>query len=383
MTHEVFISHSSRDRATADVVCSMLERNGVRCWYAPRDVPPGDDWNVAILKAIAASRVMVLIFSSNSNLSTDVTLEVKHAGRKRIPLIPFRIEEVEPSQTLEYYITFVQWLDAWTPPLEDHLPRLLEHVKGFTDRPESKKAEASARMAAQTAAANKPEQPKQTEASPAIKSSETLTPDSPSESATPRPLLPTGAQISSPPPRHSKQRADALPPALTSRAEKPSAPESSAIGAQAQQTSSTRKMESSQPPVTFHQAHSPVRTRALNAPLLAAAMGIAGVLLLVALLFAVYVFGNRFALPTIENQNPTASSVIGREGTIIQSDVKVRSDPSTDNPWIGVAELGSRVRVLNVTDNWYEIEVLQHGRFPEYPTGSERGWVDKRYIKLD
>jgi hypothetical protein len=103
--------------------------DGVLCWISPRDIDAGADWNSAITEAISASQVMVLIWSSNSNASQDVTLEVKHGFRQGIPVIPFRIEDVPPPKSLEYYLTFVQWLDAFTPPLEKHLQQLSEHVR--------------------------------------------------------------------------------------------------------------------------------------------------------------------------------------------------------------------------------------------------------------
>ena len=37
----VFISYASQDAAAAEVVVAALERSGVRCWIAPRDVVPG------------------------------------------------------------------------------------------------------------------------------------------------------------------------------------------------------------------------------------------------------------------------------------------------------------------------------------------------------
>ena len=41
----------------------MLERQGIRCWVAPRDVHPGEEWAQAIIRGINGSRVMVLLFS--------------------------------------------------------------------------------------------------------------------------------------------------------------------------------------------------------------------------------------------------------------------------------------------------------------------------------
>ena len=52
MPHEVFISHSSKDKVYADAVCARLESEGIRCWIAPRDILPGMSWGSAIVEAI-------------------------------------------------------------------------------------------------------------------------------------------------------------------------------------------------------------------------------------------------------------------------------------------------------------------------------------------
>ena len=48
----LFISHANDDQAIALEVCALLERQGIRCWIAPRDVAPGAVWDEAIVDAI-------------------------------------------------------------------------------------------------------------------------------------------------------------------------------------------------------------------------------------------------------------------------------------------------------------------------------------------
>jgi regulation of enolase protein 1 (concanavalin A-like superfamily) len=48
-----------------------------------------------------------------------------------IPVIPLRIEDVEPSQEMRYYIKSIHWLDAMTPPLEQHLEKLVDSVQAL------------------------------------------------------------------------------------------------------------------------------------------------------------------------------------------------------------------------------------------------------------
>jgi hypothetical protein len=43
-SHDVFISYSSKDKLTADAICAARERDGARCWIAPRDVLAGEEW---------------------------------------------------------------------------------------------------------------------------------------------------------------------------------------------------------------------------------------------------------------------------------------------------------------------------------------------------
>jgi|GEM_PF-3139170 len=124
MSHDVVISYSSIDKAVADAVCAKLEARGIRCWITPRDVVPGTDYAASIISAIDSSRAMVLIFSSNSNKSKYVIHEAERALHDEIPIVPFRIENVKPNLALQFYIGPQHWLDALTPPLEQHILKL-------------------------------------------------------------------------------------------------------------------------------------------------------------------------------------------------------------------------------------------------------------------
>ena len=46
-----------------------------------------------------------------------------------LPVIPLRIENVNPTGALEYFIGSVHWLDALTEPLDQHLERLADNVQ--------------------------------------------------------------------------------------------------------------------------------------------------------------------------------------------------------------------------------------------------------------
>jgi serine/threonine protein kinase len=74
--------------------------------------------------------------------------------------------------------------------------------------------------------------------------------------------------------------------------------------------------------------------------------------------------------------------VVGREG-MTTTDVNLRPDASAANAPIGLAENGSRVKVLNINNNWYEVQVMEHGRTKTDPYSSDRGWINKRFVRFD
>ena len=138
MAHDVFISYSADDKPIADAMCSTLESNDIRCWIAPRDIVPGMDWGGSIIEAIGTSRVMVLLLSSNSNVSKQVKREVERAVNKGVIVIPFRIEDVSLSPSLEYQLSLTHWMDALTPPMEKHLQTLSDNIRRLLSADSSK-----------------------------------------------------------------------------------------------------------------------------------------------------------------------------------------------------------------------------------------------------
>ena len=90
MAHDVFISHSVKDKVTADAVCALLESEGVRCWIAPRDVMPGMEWGECIIEAIEQTRVMVLVFTADANASPQIRREVERAVNHGVAILPVR-----------------------------------------------------------------------------------------------------------------------------------------------------------------------------------------------------------------------------------------------------------------------------------------------------
>jgi serine/threonine protein kinase len=79
----------------------------------------------------------------------------------------------------------------------------------------------------------------------------------------------------------------------------------------------------------------------------------------------------------------TADDVpIGREG-ITTTDVNLRPVANVSQEPIGLAESGSKVKVLSADNNWYEVQVVEHARAKVDPYSADRGWINKRYVRFD
>ena len=100
-TPTVFISYASQDVAVAAAAVEALERHGIKCWIAPRDVVPGEFYAGAIVHAIDAAKVIVLVLSENAATSQHVLREVERASSKRHPVVAFRIDRAPLPAELE------------------------------------------------------------------------------------------------------------------------------------------------------------------------------------------------------------------------------------------------------------------------------------------
>ena len=128
MSHDIFISYSSKDKVIADAVVSALENQNVRCWVAPRDIKPGADWGDSITEAINACKIVLLIFSNSSNQSKRVLDEIYYAISEEKIILPFRIENLDPTGAMQLHLSSQHWLEAYQPSWHTHLDRLVESV---------------------------------------------------------------------------------------------------------------------------------------------------------------------------------------------------------------------------------------------------------------
>ena len=133
---DVFISHHTNSAGSvAATLCAELEKQGVSCWYAQRDVRTSV-YAGEITKAIDQCKVFLLLLNEGANQSDDVTNEVSlaHSRRKkkeRMELLPVRLDETDADKLnddLRYYLNKVNIMDGGTPDAP-RLSEIIERVK--------------------------------------------------------------------------------------------------------------------------------------------------------------------------------------------------------------------------------------------------------------
>jgi hypothetical protein len=132
MSH-VFISHSHNDAGAADLILRALEKRGVKCWIAPRDVTAGGSYAESILNAIETASCFVLIYSNNSNLSPHVVREVERALKFGVNIIPVRFDQSAPSKSLDYLLATVHWLSI-SEPVAGEIAKAAEQIAAAVAR---------------------------------------------------------------------------------------------------------------------------------------------------------------------------------------------------------------------------------------------------------
>lgn len=96
--YSCFISYSSADQEFAQKIHANLQDNGVRCWFAPKDLRIGERIRTGIDRAIQAHERLLLILSEASLGSQWVEQEVERAleierEETRSVLFPIRLDE--------------------------------------------------------------------------------------------------------------------------------------------------------------------------------------------------------------------------------------------------------------------------------------------------
>ncbi|MGN0406783.1 MAG: DUF6273 domain-containing protein [Bacteroides sp.] len=124
----IFISHSSKDAGTASGLCEVLEKNGDTCFMAPRDIHGGCEYAEEIIDGIDKADVMVVVLSENANNSPHVLREVERAVSRAIPIVIYKLEEVQLTKSMQYFLMTHQWVNADNDEGYERIEKCIENL---------------------------------------------------------------------------------------------------------------------------------------------------------------------------------------------------------------------------------------------------------------
>lgn len=136
MTHEVFISYSSKNAEYANAVHEKLENNGIKCWLDSSNIRTATNFAQEIIDGINGAKVIVLIYSKDADESKYVYREIETASDSKKHIVPFKIDESFPEE-LKLFLRGTQWLDASPDALEKNnmsLEDCYEQLKEAVER---------------------------------------------------------------------------------------------------------------------------------------------------------------------------------------------------------------------------------------------------------
>lgn len=112
----IFISYTHSDREFVEKLVDFLENKQIKCWFAPRDIPPGMVYPNVISSAIEKSMCFMIILSNKTVEAQFCAREVDAAVSCNKKILPVRIEDVEMRGQMQFYLRTVQWLNAFPNP---------------------------------------------------------------------------------------------------------------------------------------------------------------------------------------------------------------------------------------------------------------------------
>jgi len=82
------------------------------------------------MRALENCKTLLFILSKDSNDSDQVLTELETAKDRRIPIIPVKIEDVDLSYDIKYFIRSHQWIDAKNATFEVTYSNVIKSLKG-------------------------------------------------------------------------------------------------------------------------------------------------------------------------------------------------------------------------------------------------------------
>lgn len=128
MKKQVFVSYTKTDMQVAYGIVDFLEKNGVSCFIAPRDVEGGKAYAAVLMNALEACDLVALIASEATNASEHVLNEVDVIVEKGKTIVPIFLEDFELNADFRYYLGRKQRVVAYPDGIDAYYGKILDTI---------------------------------------------------------------------------------------------------------------------------------------------------------------------------------------------------------------------------------------------------------------
>jgi hypothetical protein len=98
----VFLSYAREDMAEVDRLAEALQKEGLAVWIDRKGVRAGN-WKDRVTEGLNHARALVVMLSPASLVSEAVRKELAFADSKKVPIIPFQLQEISDNGFPDWY----------------------------------------------------------------------------------------------------------------------------------------------------------------------------------------------------------------------------------------------------------------------------------------
>lgn len=131
--HNVFFSYTHGFESSVANIAEFLERKNITCWYAPRNLDNGADYNNSVDSAIDSTDIVVVLLCDEALQSDWVKREITQAEDNRKVIIPFVMSELTIYNGLRMRLMDKHWIFAY-PDIEKHFDVLEQDIRAALDQ---------------------------------------------------------------------------------------------------------------------------------------------------------------------------------------------------------------------------------------------------------
>lgn len=133
ISKNILISCTASDLHTADNIRHFLEQNGFSCRVQGGNKSSYDSTGDDPAEVFGWADAFVLIVSEAANLSGGIRRDIDEAVNCGLSVLPIRVEDIEPSRSLRYYLGPYQWIEAFGDEIDKYLEVLLKALRSSGD----------------------------------------------------------------------------------------------------------------------------------------------------------------------------------------------------------------------------------------------------------